>query len=44
MTFGQRGLDGGLALQQPVQRGIEFGVIDLAKAEHFAEACGCRGR
>src|SRR6202046_1804741 len=41
MAFGQRGLDGGLALQQPVQRGIELVLIDLAEAEHFTEArCG----
>jgi len=41
MAFGQRGLDGGLALQQPVQRGIELVLIDLAEAEHFTKArCG----
>jgi hypothetical protein len=43
VALGQCGLDGGLALQQPVQRGIEFGVIDAAEPEHFAEAGGCRG-
>ena len=43
MAFGQRGLDGGLALQQPVQCGIEFGVADVAEAERFAEAGGRRG-
>ena len=44
MAFGQRGLDGGLTLQQPVQRGVEFVLIDLAEAEHFAEArCGGGG-
>ena len=43
MTFGQRGLDGGLTFQQPVQRGVELVLIDLAEAEHFAEAGGSGG-
>src|ERR1700722_17148715 len=44
MTFGQRGLDGRLTLQQPVQRGIELVLIDLAEAKRFAEArCGSGG-
>ena len=28
MAFGQRGLDGGLTLQQPIQRGVEFVLVD----------------
>src|ERR1700687_5562860 len=43
MTFGQGCLDGGLARQQPVERGVEFVVIDRAEAEPFAEAGGRRG-
>src|SRR5690348_12391034 len=44
MAFGQRGLDGGLTVQQPVQRGVEFVLIDLAEAEHVPEArCGSVG-
>src|ERR1700744_2673789 len=44
MAFGQRGLDRGLALQQPIERGVELVFIDLAEAEHRAEARrgGCR--
>ena len=38
MAFSQRGLDGGLTLQQPIQRSVEFVLVDLAKAECFAEA------
>ena len=45
MAFGQRGLDRGLALQQPVQCMVEFVLIDLTEAEQFAEArCGGGGR
>ena len=34
-----------LTLQQPVQRGVEFVLIDLAEAEHCTEArCGSVGR
>ncbi len=45
MTFGQCRLDRGLALQQPVQRGVEFVLIDLTEAKQFAEArCGGGGR
>src|SRR4029077_5624783 len=37
----QRGLNGGLTLQQPIQRGVEFVLVDLAEAEHCTEArCG----
>jgi len=43
MAFGQCGLDGGLALQQPVERGVEFVVSDRAETECFAEAGGGRG-
>jgi hypothetical protein len=43
MALGQRYLDGGLALVQPVERGVEFVVIDLAKTEHFAKAGGRGG-
>jgi hypothetical protein len=44
MTFGQGGLDGGLALQQPVQGGVELVLVDLAEAKCFAKArCGGRG-
>src|SRR5580692_2497293 len=44
MAFGQRGLDGMLTLEQPVQRAVEFVLIDLAEAEHFTEArCGSGG-
>jgi hypothetical protein len=43
MAFGQSGLDGGLTLQQPVRRGVEFGLVDLAEAECFAKARGGRG-
>jgi hypothetical protein len=44
MAFGQRGLDRGLALQQPIERSVELVFIDLADAEHLAEARsgGCR--
>src|ERR1700684_1007099 len=34
------GLDGGLACQQPVERCIEFVVINGAKTECFAQAGG----
>src|ERR1700712_2054394 len=44
VTLGQRGLDGGLACQQPVECCVEFVVIHLAKIERFAQAGGCRGR
>jgi hypothetical protein len=36
-------LNGCLAFQQPVKRGVEFGVTDLAEAEHFAETARCPG-
>ena len=44
MTFGQHALDGRLTFQQPVQCGVEFVFVDLAEAEHFAQARGGRGR
>src|SRR3954470_6942535 len=44
MAFGQGGLDRGLALQQPVERGIEFVVGNRAETEGFAEAGGGRVR
>jgi len=37
MAFGQRGLDGGLAFQQPIERGVEFVLVDLAETEDRAE-------
>jgi hypothetical protein len=43
VALGQRGLDGGLARQQPIERGVELVVVDLAETEHFAKAGGCRG-
>jgi hypothetical protein len=42
MALRQRGLDRGLALQQPIERLIEFVLVHFAKAKHFAEA-RCRG-
>ena len=38
MAFGQCGLDGGLAHQQPVQCSVKFVLIDAAEPEHIAEA------
>src|SRR4029450_7768629 len=37
-------LDGGVGLQQPIERGVELVFIDRADAEHLAEARGggCR--
>ena len=43
MAFGQCGLDSGLALQQPVERGVEFVVSKRTETEGFAEAGGGRG-
>ena len=43
MALGQDGFDGGLAHQQPVERGVEFVVVDVAETERFAEAGGRRG-
>jgi hypothetical protein len=40
MTFSQGGLDSGLALVQPVQRAVEFGLIDLVETECVAHAAG----
>ena len=44
VLLGECGLDGGLALEQPVECGVEFVLIDLAQAEHGAEAGGGGGR
>jgi hypothetical protein len=43
MAFGQGGLDGELALEQPVERGVEFVVSDRAETKRLAEAGGRRG-
>ena len=43
MALGQRRLDGGLALQQPVERGVELVLIDLAETEPVRQAGGGRG-
>jgi hypothetical protein len=37
MTFRQCGLDRRLALVQPVQRGVEFVLVDRAEAKYLAE-------
>src|SRR6476661_2735795 len=42
MALRQRGLDRGLALQQPIERQVEFVLVHFAKAKHLAEA-RCRG-
>ncbi len=46
MALRQSGLDGGLALQQPVQGGVELVLIDLAEIKPRAKAGGggCRGK
>jgi hypothetical protein len=52
VALGQDGFDGRLSHQQPVKRGVEFVVIDIAETERFAEAGGrgggrespCRGQ
>jgi hypothetical protein len=44
MPSGERGLDRALALMQPIERGVEFGLVDLAEAEFDAEAGGGGGR
>ncbi len=45
VTLGQRRLDRGLTLQQPVECIVKFVLIDLAEAELSAEArCGGGGR
>ena len=38
MAPGQRRLDGGLARQQPIERGVELVVVNIAETERFAEA------
>jgi hypothetical protein len=43
MTLRQYRFDSLLSHQQPVERGIEFVVIDVAETERFAEAGGCGG-
>src|SRR3954469_17313735 len=40
MASGERGFDGELALMQPVESGVELVLVDLAEAEHRAEAGG----
>ena len=44
MALGERGLDGGLTLVQPIERRVEFALVDIAEAEFDAEARGRRGR
>src|SRR5436305_15004333 len=41
--LGECGLDGGLACQQPVERGVEFVLVDGAESEDVAEARGGGG-
>jgi hypothetical protein len=43
MLPGQRRLDSGLALQQPVERGVKFVLIDFAETEHGSQARRGRG-
>jgi hypothetical protein len=43
MAPGQSSLDGGLALQQPVQCGVEFVFIDRPEVERLAQTRGRRG-
>ena len=40
MSLGQPGLDRGLALQQPVQGGVQFVLVYLAQPEAVGEAVG----
>jgi hypothetical protein len=42
VALGQCGLDSSLACQRPVERGVEFVVVDCAETEHFTQA-GERG-
>ena len=44
MALGERGLDRALALVQPIERGVEFALVDLAQAQFDAQARGGRGR
>ena len=44
MALGERGLDRALALVQPIERRVEFALVDLAQAEFDAQARGRRGR
>ena len=44
MALGERGLDRALALVQPVERGVEFVLVDLAQGQFDAEARGGGGR
>src|SRR5215472_13903725 len=37
MTFGKRGFDLRLPIEQPVQRGIEFVLVNLLETEHYAQ-------
>ena len=38
VTLGERGFDLRLTLEQPIERGIEFVFVDIAKAQQRAEA------
>src|SRR5271157_2481260 len=40
MALGERGLDRALALMQPIERRVEFVLVDLAEAEFDPEAGG----
>jgi hypothetical protein len=44
MALGERGLDGALTFVQPIQRGVEFNLIDIAQAEFDAETRSRGGR
>jgi hypothetical protein len=40
MPFGERGLDRALTFEQPIERRIQFVLVDIAEAEFDAEAGG----
>ncbi len=40
MALGERGLDRALALMQPIERGVEFVLVDLAQGQFDPEAGG----
>jgi hypothetical protein len=40
MTFGQCGLNGGLAFKQPVEGGVKFFLLDLPQSQDRAQAGG----
>jgi hypothetical protein len=44
VALGERRLDCRLPLAEPVERGVEFGLVDLAQAEHTAQARARRRR